>query len=115
MGLFDIFSKRSKHLKEVVALKPGEKLKLKLDNLDREELQNCQIGSFVKFWIRPDTSEIRIYRHGGVGGSGLLGHYNGKYQDLLMHHLKKDDIQNSTILSKSGSSMKIEFCIKDKS
>lgn len=122
MGLFDFLFKRKSDLKSnqksqstiPKELEPGKTINIKLQKLTPNEVTECERGGSIKFWNKPNSNEILIYRQGSMGGGGLLGMYVGKYHSLLMHHLMKDDLQNSTILSKSGSSMVIDFWIESR-
>ncbi len=122
MVLFDFLFKRESDLKSSQKsqsftpkeLGPGKTINIKLQNLTPNEVTQCELGGSIKFWNKPNSNEILIYRQGSMEGGGLLGMYSGKYHSLLMHHLMKDDLQNSTILSKSGSSMVIDFRIESR-
>lgn len=74
-------------------------------------MAQCSIGGSVKFWNKPNTSDISVYRGGTIGGQGFMGIYNGKYHSLIMHHLIKDDLQNSRITKKRRDSIVMVFWI----
>lgn len=122
MGLFDFLFKRKSDLKSnqksqlttPKELEPGKTINIKLQNLTPNEVTQCERGRSIKFWNKPNSNEILIYRHGSMGGDGLLGVYNGKYHNLLMNHLKNDDLQNSRITSKSRTSLVIDYWIESR-
>lgn len=58
-----------------------------IEKCQPQELAECQIGDYVNLWVPKDSKQVRIFRRGTVGGTGLVGYVPGKYSKIIARHL----------------------------
>ena len=65
-------------------------LTIDVEKCPQEELMQCRIGDYVKFWVPKDNPEVvYIFRRGTIGGQGKLGKIPSQFTKEISDHLSK--------------------------
>ena len=87
----------------------------KAENQDPRELNQCNIGEFVRFWYDSKLERIRIYRRGTVGGLGRIGDVPYEYFGIIHDHLQKKLEFETEILDITTGSIRCRLVTKEES
>lgn len=82
---------------------------IEVEECPQEELMQCRIGDYVKFWVPKDNPEVvYVFRRGTIGGQGKLGKIPSELTKAISGHLSKGSEYETEILSVKGSTCKIK-------
>jgi len=84
-------------------------LTIDVEKCPQEELMQCRVGDYVKFWVPKDNPEVvYIFRRGTIGGQGKLGKIPSQFTKVISDHLSKGLEYETEILSIKGSTCTIK-------
>jgi hypothetical protein len=84
-------------------------LTIDIEKCPHEELIQCSVGDYVKFWVPRDNPEIvYVFRQGTIGGQGKLGKIPSQFTKVISNHLSQGLQCKTEILSIKGSLCTIE-------
>ncbi|CAD5253685.1 MULTISPECIES: hypothetical protein [unclassified Imperialibacter] len=63
---------------------------LKVDVIDPEVLAKCEKYRYVNLWIKPQSSQIKIFAPNTIGGSGFIGLVPSEYDMRIKQHLSNN-------------------------
>lgn len=87
---------------------PGEYI-YHIENIDNDELKECNVGDYLKIWFPEDKSLINLYRLGTHSGFGRVGNITGKFLKTILSHFNCGDIVEAEIIEISKGKCKIKW------
>jgi len=69
-----------------------------IDNVDKTELKECNIGDYLTIWFPENKSLINLYRPGTHSGLGKVGNISGKFMKTIINHFDRGDYVEAQIM-----------------